>query len=836
MCKRTMYTGDRLNEISFPLGGIGTGSIGLGGNGRLMDWEIFNHPDKGSLNGYSHFAVKAERDGKVIDARVLNGDVAGALAAGGWGVDKRTLAGFPHFRNCTFEGEFPLATVTLSDPESPLKAQIHAFNPFIPHHAKDSSIPAAFFVVTVTNDSQEPLTVSVAGSLQNPYHGAINRYFAENSVKGISLTGVEENRESPDYGEIVLATDAQDISYQEYWYRGGWYDFLETYWRNFTEAKPFHNRTYEVDLKETRDHATLCARKTLAAGESYSVRYLIAWYNPIKPDQWKQGEEPDQNVHNYYSFVYDGAKSVALDCFARWDALYAGTRRWHDALFASTLPEEVLDAVSATSSVLKTETAIRIDKEGWFYGWEGLGQKTGSCEGTCTHVWNYAYVLPFLFPDLERGIREMDFRYNQKPSGEMCFRMRIPLGRGIGEHRACVDGQMGGVMKTYREWKLSGDTEWLRSVWAPMKKSLEYAWNPENLDKWDSGCTGVMDGRQHHTLDMELFSPSSWLQGFYLGALKAAAEMADALGDGDAAKYRQLFEQGKKWCAENLFNGRYFIQKIDLTDKNLVERFGEEAVSRYWNEEVGQVKYQYGEGCEIDQMVAQWHADIIGLGDLFDPKQVDVALQNMFRYNFKKDMRHHYNTFRLFAINDESGAIICEWPEDVVKPAIPTTYAQESMHGFEYSFAGLLISRGYVQEGLQVVRGVRDRYRGDHRNPWNEIECGSNYARSMASFALLPLLSGMTFDMVKGELGFKPVLPGDFRCVWSVGNAWGNVYIGAKNELEIIEGELCLNSLTLPVTEVKQVLVDGKAVPFTVADGKITFAEKLCIREKLQVL
>ena len=69
------YTGDKTKEISFPLGGIGTGCIGLAGNGKLIDWEIYNRPNKGTINGFSHFAIKAESNGKVLDARVLNGDL-----------------------------------------------------------------------------------------------------------------------------------------------------------------------------------------------------------------------------------------------------------------------------------------------------------------------------------------------------------------------------------------------------------------------------------------------------------------------------------------------------------------------------------------------------------------------------------------------------------------------------------------------------------------------------------------------------------------------------------------------------------------------------------------
>ncbi len=829
---RTIYTGKQLEEISFPLGGIGTGSLGLAGNGRLVDWEIFNKPNKSSVNGHSHFAVKAMRDGKLVDARVLNGDTVKNLAGVGFGLPNDSMAGFPHFRHCTFTGEYPLAKIEFSDPDSPLTAVLQAFNPFIPHYAKDSSIPAAFFTFTLTNNTDGPLDISVAATLKNPYGGGRNRYADGNGYHGIVMKGPQTDRTKADYGEMLIATDENDISWQEDWYRGGWFDMLETYWRNLTECETFYPRSYD-NTDGSNGHGTLCARRTLQGGKSADFRFLIAWYNPTKPDQWKHGQEEDAYVPNYYSFVYDGVQAVAGDCFGRWDALWNGTKRWHDELFASTMPEEVLEAVSATSSVLKTETSIRIGEKGDFYGWEGLGPHSGSCEGTCTHVWNYAYALPFLFPELERGIRENDYAYNQKPSGEMVFRTRIPFGRGIGGFRACVDGQMGGVIKVYREWKLSGDTEWLRSIWAPVKKSLEYAWSGDNYDRWDADKDGMLEGRQHHTLDMELFGPSSWLEGFYLGALKAGAEMAEALGDEDAVEYRRLFALGKQKCAETLFNGRYFYQQVDLTDKATLESFG---ALNYWNDEAGEIKYQIGEGCEIDQLLAQWHADILGLGDLFDLDQVQTALVNMVKYNFKENMRGHYNTFRLFAVNDESGAIICEWPDDVKKPAIPIPYAQEAMHGFEYSFAGLLISRGLVEEGLRVVRGIRDRYRGDNRNPWNEIECGSNYARSMASFALLPILSGMQFDMVKGALGFAPILKGDFRTVWFVGDAWGNVQLGAVNRLEIVDGTLKLNKLTLPIAKVEKVLVDGAEVAFDFVDGAILFPETVAVSACMEIL
>ena len=196
----------------------------------------------------------------------------------------------------------------------------------------------------------------------------------------------------------------------------------------------------------------------------------------------------------------------------------------------------------------------------------------------------------------------------------------------------------------------------------------------------------------------------------------------------------------------------------------------------------------------------------------------------MYKNNFKENMRSHYNTFRLFAVDDESGAVICDYPEGRVKPAIPIPYAQETMHGFEYAFAGLLMSRGYIDEGLRVVRGVRDRYTGDNRNPWNEIECGSNYARSMASFALIPILSGQKTDLTRGYLAFAPKLAEDnFRCVFAAGSAWGRVTLRSENRLDIFAGELKLRRLELPVESVSEVIVDGKPVEFSFEDGAICF-------------
>ncbi len=243
-------------------------------------------------------------------------------------------------------------------------------------------------------------------------------------------------------------------------------------------------------------------------------------------------------------------------------------------------------------------------------------------------------------------------------------------------------------------------------------------WVGEMTGKYD--MDGVLEGRQHHTLDMELFGPSSWLQGLYVCALKAMYEMAKIMKDGDADTYNDLYIKGKKFLNTELFNGEYYFQKIDINDKNVLIPY-EDAAEKYWNEECSQIKYQIGGGCEIDQALAQWHSVLCGLGEIYDKSKIKSALSALYKNNFKQNMRNFYNPWRVFCVDNERGAVMCDYPKGAVKPIVPLPYCQETMHGFEYALAGLMIEEGMAEQGFEIVKAIRDRYDGKRRNPWNEI-------------------------------------------------------------------------------------------------------------------
>jgi len=835
-----IYKNQKLREISFPLGGIGTGSIGLAGNGALIDFEIFNRPNKNSINGCTSFAVTAEYpDGKRI-VKVLRGDVLKDFSGFSRGPHMRgfgeghagdTMCSYPHFKEVVFDGRFPIATLTFKDEIFPGEVVLTAWNPMIPLDSENSSIPAAFFDITVKAGA-ENVKYTAVFSVKNPFDKTENKICFHEKYNAVQLRYADVSEDDVAYGDLCVAVDGKNSFAQEYWYRGGWRDHVSTFWYELTHGA-FSDRHYDTPNPKGGDYASIGAE--MIPGEK--TRFVLAWNVPNCYNYWwrcKDENDRDVTWKNYYATRFENSIDSAFYALANYDVFFEKTLLFCDTLHNSSLDPVVIDAVSSTMSVLKSPTVLRLEN-GEFYGWEGVHTNIGSCEGTCTHVWSYAYALCFLFPDLERSLREVEFRCDVEENGKMGFRTLLPLGRGVSKTRACVDGSMLTVVKTLREWKISGDDAWLKAHWNTVQKILAYAWSEENPDRWDFDRDGVLEGRQHHTLDMELFGPSSWLQGLYLAALSAAAEMADYLCEKEKAEeYRALFSKGYAYTKENLFNGKYFIQNVDLGAKEYTERFG---CPDYWNEEQKQLKYQIANGSEIDQMLGQWHANLLGLGDIFDKEQRRIALANMFKNNFKPNLREFANMWRVFALNDEGGTVICDYPEGAEKPVIPIPYCEECMTGFEYAFAGLLISEGFVKEGLQAIYAIRDRYDGEKRNPWNEIECGNNYARAMASFALLPIFSGFTFDLPKKHIGFAPITEGDFRVLWSLGTGWGN-FKKTKSEtvIEIYGGSLTLSSLSLcGIGEVREVLLDGTSVAFTKEKDTLYF-ETVTAENKIEVI
>jgi hypothetical protein len=318
------------------------------------------------------------------------------------------------------------------------------------------------------------------------------------------------------------------------------------------------------------------------------------------------------------------------------------------------------------------------------------------------------------------------------------------------------------------------------------------------IETWDPNHNGVLSEPHHNTYDIEFWGPDPMCSSFYLGALKAMTMMGKALIDSNQL-YGELLDKGQKYVDEQLYNSEYFYQQVqwkDLKAKNPITAmtmtigggYSQEAIEILQKEGP---KYQYGKGCLSDGVLGTWLAQISGVGGILDEDKVRSHMQSVYKYNFRKDLSEHANPQRPgYAVGSEGGLLLCSWPKGD-EPSLPFPYSNEVWTGIEYQVASHLISKGFVEEGLQIVRTARDRYDGRVRNPFDEYECGHWYARAMSSYALLQAFSGARYDAMEKILYLKPAVKGDFRTFLSTAAGYGTVGVkDGKPFCDVVSGKI----------------------------------------------
>jgi hypothetical protein len=265
-----------------------------------------------------------------------------------------------------------------------------------------------------------------------------------------------------------------------------------------------------------------------------------------------------------------------------------------------------------------------------------------------------------------------------------------------------------------------------------------------------------------------------------------------------ADELRDLFERGSAWTDANLFNGEYYEQQVrSIAPDDIADGLG----INLQEVKPEAPSIQIGDGCLVDQLVGQQFAHLVGLGYLLKPENVRNTAAGIRRYN-RVSMAEHECLGRTFALNDEEGMVICSWPKQQDTNRMVHWFFTEFMTGFEYSAAILMLQEGLLKEGISAIADIRERYDGRRRNPWNEAECGSHYARAMAAWAAVPTLSGFHYSAITGRMEFVPRLDAEpFRCAWAAGGAWGSIEISRRSPsatLKVMHGELALHTLVLP--------------------------------------
>lgn len=759
----TPYTGDYLNRIAFPIGGLGAGMFCLEGTGALSHLSVRNRPE--IYNEPAMFAAISIK-GLENGAKLLEGPVPSWKYFGPRGTGNGQAGatyGLPRFAHAGFTAAFPFATIDLHDPDLPIQTTITGWSPFIPTHQDNSSLPVGALEYTFSNKGATAIDAIFSFNTKN--------FLAHDDDKSVNSIGPIQNGFvlKQDNNSFTIFTDDPKTVVDHCWFRGGWWDPFTMAWNTVKEGRT--RDTAPVD--KGAPGASLFVPFHLGPGATRTIRVYTAWYVPHSTLHIGDSLPSSATYQPWYSGRFENIEAVAAYWKENYTDLHDKTTLFKKAFHASTLPPEVMEAVAANLTILKSPTTLR-QTDGRFWGWEGCGDDEGCCEGSCTHVWNYAQAMSHLFPALERTMRNTEYGEDQNQQGHQRFRANIPISPVKHDFHAAADGQLGGMMKVYRDWRISADERWLKELYPRVKQSMDYC-----IQTWDPRGKGVVEEPHHNTYDIEFWGAEGMCTSFYLGALYAMTKMGEYLHE-PIDTYQTLYEKGRQYLETKLYDGEYFFQEIEFKNLNAPDPakaqsyggdYSPEAIALLQKEGP---KYQYGKGCLSDGVLGAWIGKMCGLEDFIDRQKITSHLLAIHKYNLRKNLSEHANPQRpAYALGPEGGLLLCTWPKGG-RLSLPFVYSDEVWTGIEYQVASHLMSMGKVTQGLEIVRLCRDRYDGRIRNPFNEYECGHWYARAMSSYGLLQGLTGLRYDAVDKTLHIDSKI-GDFTCFLSTATGFGTV-------------------------------------------------------------
>jgi len=854
--------GAEFGHLAMPLGGIGTGNLAICADGGLRQWQLHNIGNHaGALPG-SFFALRVSRWEPPLDeVRILQApprDSTGTPLVSDdvvpdWQRD--LLSRCPGVARTTFCGTYPIARVRYLDPAVPLGVTLEAFNPLVPLDVDVSSIPAAFFTFRLINDGDHPLHGTLGATVQNavgwdgitPIDGVVAPGYGGNTNRLLRREGwtsvVLENGALPDdaagAGQMVLAADDPHAAALLRWRHA---DEFVTFLRSRALASGAQRLALAAGVADPQRHAPQSATVASPAGSTWNtglgvpfllqpgqqrlIRIALTWYFPNRYINFEQfgPDRPEWGrsrfwLGNHYATRYGDAQDVFERVRRDWSALREATGAWTGTLAGSGLDDAAVTHFAAQLATVRSPTCFR-GADGRFFAFEGVlgastvmwsGSSGGSCPLNCTHVWNYAQALAAAFPELERSMRETELEIMQAPDGYIPHRVIAPTylrqlwGEPIGgPDQPALDGMLGTILKAYREYRGGAGIDWLRRYWPNLTRLVRH------VDRtWNVDGTGMLSGVQPSTHDIDLTGRNPFMGTLWLAALRAAEEMALLVDDADAgATYRATFSQASEAYDAALFTGEYYAQRLlpgDNTD------------------------YQWGDGCLTDQLIGQWWAHQLDLGYLLPAEHVRTALAAVVRHNMRRgfgDPRDFNRPYRVFADGDDAGLLLCTWPRGG-RPAVPIRYADEVWTGSEYQVAAHCWREGLQHEGRAVLDGVWARYDGRRRNPFNEIECGDHYARSLAGWSALEALAGFAHDGPAGAYTLRrPGVPSTSvpflaRSGWGLWSQQGDELVMACTG-----GRLDVHRLTVVGGEgACKAFVDGTAVPIRCTSTGIEFPD-----------
>lgn len=827
------YTKHDRARSGIALGGIGTGSVELRKDGQFYNWSIFNNYPLGSgpvftipqrpRNGWESslmfFIVRYQVEGEQARLKLLQ--INDGLDEGGLESIDYYYPWMEAIEKIEYSGRFPFVNMKFTDSEMPLDIEMKAFNPFIPHDVKNSSLPGIYFDFEVTSTSDKNVDVMILASQRNLVgYDDIHKYFVTDLVEEEDYTyfkqtvgGMDTDRS--DFGEMGIASVGENTSYYLGWeHKHPYYEKLlvEKQLANINDTEG-RNMTYEKTgekigrlgnrTKDQRCFSSIARSEKLSPGNSFDHSFVMAWHfpnaygshNAPQTEEMKNytfegdyilNRKITKNQGHYYSNFFDSASEVVDYMVNNKEELTARTRQFVEDFYASDLDHFVLNQVNSNLNTFITSSTLT--KEMKFGIREGMTPDKSWGPNATIDVSLYgSAAIVALYPELQKNMMRQH-RDLQTDEGEINHGLGYDLdytqnGTWGVYHRMDMPGNY--VQQVLRDYFWTNDKEYLEEMWPSIKKAISYVTDERDEDGDDMpDMTGIMSSYDN----FPMYGLASYLQSQWLCSMKGAVEAAKTMEDKSAAReYRKIFKKGSKLMDKHLWNGEYYRLSKDYS--GLCEDI--------------EGATEVDEGCLTDQIVGQWMANMSGLGYLFKEEHVKKSLEKVMEMSYI----------------DDFGLRNCTWPEHPDLYPIHETdlwvdQANTPWTGVELAFASFLIYEDMVDEGLKVIKSVDDRYR-EAGLYWDHQEFGGHYYRPMSSWAIMNAFLGLSAK--EGVYSFAPkVDQEEFKVFFSNSNGTAH-YEKTPDEVKInvLTGDFTCNAVRVSKNQISGIteVRSGSALP-----------------------
>jgi len=697
-----------------PVGGFGAGTFSRTYRGDFARWHIKSGVHKYQTVWTNQFAMFQQQEGGEPVAQVLTSAHPDDGSLSSWKWDYPVGAG-------DYYALYPKSWYDYRWEKFPAHVVLEQFSPVLPDNYRESSYPVAVYRWHAENPTDKPVTVSVLLSWTNMLgcfrdfgpnmkgsldHGNFNRFASEAGggearVKGIVFDRTRPHNSVQDEfdGQWAIASvesPGVEISYQTTFVP----ENAKDVWEPFSKDGRLSNNDRSWVSSGENLAAAIAVRFTLKPGEKRVIPMTIAWDMPVT--QFGSGRKWYRHYTDFYGTAGTNALKIAKDALANAD-------KWSDEIDAWQSPYVKDDSKPLWyRGQLFNELYILTD------GGSFWGRRVGSSPKT-PHTFSFmeCFDYPFhstldvlfygdmpltkFWPDLDKQImrqfadtvpenqtEKYAWVWKTQQTGALQFRLRkakgaVPHDLGVPQEDPFMlpnafswqntndwkDLNSKFVLMIYKDYVFTGkrDTAFLRYTWPAVQEALEH------LRQYDRTGDGLPqdDNYPDQTYDEWIVhGESAYCGGLWLAALRAAEEMARALGDNTAVnKYHDWFAKGQKTYVDKLWSGDYF--RYDTLS-------------------------EYRDNVQADQLAGQWYANMTGLGDLVPQDMQKKALKTIFDLNV---MKFH---------NGEMGAVNGIAPDG----SLVTTneQVQEVWTGTSFGVAALMLSDGLKNEGYRTAWGV----------------------------------------------------------------------------------------------------------------------------------